>query len=114
MYRQNLAAVHLSGRWSGSSPAERAILEAASVAGVEFSAAAVAAGVGKAVEEWSNAVTLWCAGAIFAGEKNSKSGQTVLSVRGTVSPRTLPRSVYRRLTPNQCLRLHRQIGEWRR
>lgn len=92
--------------------AERRMLEAASVVGVAFSAAAVAAGLGVAVEE----VEEQCEGFVQQEHFLRASG-TAEWPDGTVAAcygflHTLYREVlYQRLTASRRQRLHQQIGE---
>jgi predicted ATPase len=94
------------------SPADQRILEVASVAGVEFSAAAVAAGVGAAVEE----VEERCVALARRGQFVQASG-TAEWPDGTVATRysflhaLYQEVLYDRLTAGRRQRLHRQIGE---
>src|SRR5262249_39312754 len=94
------------------SPAEKRLLEVASVAGAEFSAAAVAAGAGIAVE----AVEEQC-GELAHHEQFLRVRGTAEWPDGTVAARyeflhALYQDVlYSRLTARQQQRLHQQIGE---
>jgi DNA-binding winged helix-turn-helix (wHTH) protein/predicted ATPase len=94
------------------SPQDRHVLEVASVAGAEFSAAAVAAGAGIAVE----AVEEQC-GELARQEQLLRAGGTADWPDGTVAARygflhALYQDVlYGRLTARRRLRLHQQIGE---
>jgi DNA-binding winged helix-turn-helix (wHTH) protein/predicted ATPase len=92
-------------------PAEQALLEAASVVGTEFSAAAVAAGVGEVVE----AVEQRCATLARRGQFVQPVG-TDAWPDGTVAARygflhSLYREIlYERVPISQQVRWHRQIG----
>jgi predicted ATPase len=94
------------------SPQDRRMLEAASVAGAEFSAAAVAAGAGIAVE----AVEEQC-GELVRHEQFLRARGTAEWPDGTVAARysfqhALYREVlYDRLTARRRQRWHQQIGE---
>src|SRR5262249_37879394 len=94
------------------SPQGRRVLEVASVAGAEFSAATVAAGAGIAVE----AVEEHC-GELARHEQFLRARGTSEGPDGTVAARygflhALYQDVlYGRLTVRQQQRLHRQIGE---
>jgi DNA-binding winged helix-turn-helix (wHTH) protein/tetratricopeptide (TPR) repeat protein len=94
------------------SPKDRRVLEVASVAGVEFSAAAVAAGVATTIEE----VEEQC-GELARHEQFLRARGTTDWPDGTVAARygflhALYQDVfYGRLTARQQQRLHQQIGE---
>jgi tetratricopeptide (TPR) repeat protein len=92
-------------------PGAQRILEAAAVVGVEFTAAAVAAGVGQAVER----VEEWCAGWARRGQFVRAHG-AVEWPDGTVTAgygfhHALYREIlYERVPVSRRLRWHRQIG----
>jgi tetratricopeptide (TPR) repeat protein len=94
------------------SPEEQRVLEAASVAGIDFSAAAVAAGMEREVDE----VEQQCEGLARRGQFVRSSGAEEWP-DGTVSSRysfvhALYHNVlYERLTAKRRAQLHRQIGE---
>ena len=94
------------------SPAERQLLEVASVAGAEFSAASVAAGVETGVE----AVEEQCA-ELARREQFLRASGTVEWPDGTVATRysflhvLYQEVVYERVTAGRRARLHQQIGE---
>ena len=96
----------------GLGPEEQRVLEAASVAGVEFSVAAVAAGLGEEVVQSEGR----CAELARCGQFLRSCGVDDWP-DGTVAGRyefihTLYQSVlYQRLTAGQRLHLHRRIGE---
>jgi predicted ATPase len=98
-------------RFDELSTAEQRVLEAASVAGMVYSAAAVAAGVAVAVED----VEAQCAGLARRGQFLQDEGVEEWP-DGTIAGRYRFRHalcqhvVYERLTPALRLRLHRQIG----
>ena len=93
------------------SPAEQEILEAASVAGSEFAAAAVAAGVGQTVE----AVETWCATLVRRGQFVQSQGVADWP-DGTVTTRygflhdLYRETIYGRVPASRRVRWHRQIG----
>src|SRR5215469_16854171 len=97
----------------GLSPAQQQVLDAASVAGAVFSAAAVAAGV----EDPLEAVEEHCAGLARQGQFLEAEGAEAWP-DGTVAGRYRFRHaldqavVYARLTAPRAARLHRQIGAW--
>jgi DNA-binding winged helix-turn-helix (wHTH) protein/tetratricopeptide (TPR) repeat protein len=92
--------------------ADQRVLEAASVAGAEFSAAAVAAGVATEVGD----VEERCA-ALVQREQFLRASGTAEWPDGTVAARyrflhaLYQEVVYERVTPHRRLHLHRQIGE---
>jgi DNA-binding winged helix-turn-helix (wHTH) protein/predicted ATPase len=94
-------------------PEERRLLEAASVAGVEFLTAAVAAGL----EEEGERVEEWCEGLAKRGQFLQARG-TETGAEGRVMGRygflhTLYQQVlYERLAPVRRVHLHRRIGAW--
>ncbi len=94
------------------SSAERRVLEVASIAGAEFSAAAVAAGAEAALGE----VEEQCAG-LVRREHFLRTRGTEEWPDGTVAARygflhALYQDVlYERVTAGQCIELHRRIGE---
>jgi predicted ATPase len=94
-------------------PEERRLLEAASVAGVEFTTAAVAAGLGGEGER----VEEWCEGLAKRGQFLQARG-TETGAEGRVMGRygflhTLYQQVlYERAAVVRRARLHRRIGEW--
>jgi predicted ATPase len=96
----------------GLTAEEQRVLEAASVAGGEFSAAAVAAALGKEVAQSEE----WCA-ELTRGEQFLRACGIDEWPDGTVAGRytfihTLYQHVlYQRLTDGQRLHLHRRIGE---
>ena len=96
----------------GLSRAEQQVLEAASVAGAEFSAAAVAAGL----EEEEVQVEERCEGLARRGQFLKSSGQsdwpdgTVAGRYGFIHP-LYQNVLYDRVTVGRRLQLHRRIGE---
>ncbi len=94
------------------SPEKRAILEAASVVGAEFSAAAVAAGADKAVEEIEE-----CCDTLARREQFLRALGTTEWPDGTVAAcygfvHALYQEVlYEQISASRRIRLHRQIGE---
>jgi len=93
-------------------PQERAVLEVASVAGAEFSAAAVAAGAGIAVEVVEEQGT-----ELVRREQFLRARGTTEWPDGIVAARygfvhaLYQEVLYERLTATRRMRLHRQIGE---
>jgi predicted ATPase len=95
------------------STAERRVLEAASVAGVEFSVAAVAAGLQVGVEQ----VEEWCADLARRGHFLRARGEdawpdhTLATRYGFIH--TLYQQVfYNRLPPGRRAHLHQRISQW--
>jgi predicted ATPase len=94
-------------------PADQAVLEAASVAGVDFSAAAVAAGLGISVED----VDIRCARLARQGQFVQEHG-TVTWPNGPVATRyrfghaLYQEVVYDRIPVGCRTRLHQRIGAW--
>ena len=94
------------------SPDERKILEAASVAGAEFSAAAVAAGVERSTE----AVETHC-DSLVRREQFLRARGTSEWPDGTVAARygflhaLYQEVLYEQLSASRRVRLHQQIGE---
>ena len=92
---------------------ERRMLEAAGVAGVEFSTAAVAAGLSETAER----VEEWCEGLAAQGRFLLAGGMDVLA-DGTATGRygfihgLYQQVLYERLAPARRARLHHRIGEW--
>jgi DNA-binding winged helix-turn-helix (wHTH) protein/predicted ATPase len=93
-------------------PEEQGVLEAGSVAGSEFAAAVVAAGLETDVEQ----IEAWCERLARRGRWLRSSGHSVWP-DGTVSARygfihaLYQEAVYNRITAARRLRLHRRIGE---
>src|SRR4029077_20742295 len=93
-------------------PDERRILEAASVAGAEFSAAAVAAGIEKTTE----VVETHCEG-LVRREQFLRVHGTSEWPDGTIAARygfvhaLYQEVLYEQLSATRRIRLHRQIGE---
>ncbi len=91
---------------------ERKVLETASVAGAEFSAAAVAAGADKAVEEVEQ-----CCDVFVRREQFLRVRGTTEWPDGTIAARygfvhaLYQEVLYERISTSQRMRLHRQIGE---
>jgi len=96
------------------SSAERRVLEAASVVGTEFSAAA-AAGAGEG-EEWALETVDECCGALARREHFVRAQRIDEWADGTVATRyrfihALYREVlYEQIPPARCIRLHGRIG----
>jgi DNA-binding winged helix-turn-helix (wHTH) protein/predicted ATPase len=94
-------------------PEERRLIEAASVAGVEFSAAAVASGVEEAAER----VEELCEG-LARREQFLRARGTEVLTGGTVTGRygflhaLYQQVLYERVAPARRARLHRRLGEW--
>ncbi|HEV8715149.1 MAG TPA: AAA family ATPase, partial [Candidatus Binatia bacterium] len=93
-------------------PAERQVLEAASVAGVEFSAVAVAAGIATEVEE----VEKCCEGLARRGQFLRASGMGewpdgMVASRYSFIHALYQNVLYDRVTAARRVRLHRKIGE---
>jgi predicted ATPase len=94
-------------------PEERRLIEAASVAGIEFSAAAVAAGL----EEQLERVEEWCEGLAKRGQFLQARG-TETGAEGRVMGRhgflhaLYQQVLYERVATVRRVRLHRRIGEW--
>ena len=94
-------------------PETRRVLEAASVAGGEFSTATVAA----ALEETEERVDEWCEGLAARGPFLRECGFDALA-NGTVAGRyaflhaLYQQALYERLALARRVRLHRRIGEW--
>jgi len=92
-------------------PAEQAIVEAASVAGVDFAAAAVAASLGEA----SEVIDARCATLARQGQLIQANGTDVWP-DGTVAGRyrfghaLYHEVIYARVPAGRCAHLHRQIG----
>lgn len=93
------------------SPQEQALLEAASVAGMTFSTAAVAAGVPLGVSDIETQLTTWGRQGRFVQAHGTETWPD-----GTVSARyAFHHALYhevilRRISPGQCVHLHRVIG----
>ena len=93
------------------SPQEQALLEAASVAGMTFSTAAVAAGVPLGASDVETQLTKWVRQGRFVQAHGTETWPD-----GTVSARYAFRHalyhevILRRISPGQCLHLHRLIG----
>ncbi len=91
---------------------ERKVLEAASVAGAEFSAAAVAAGAEKDPETVED-----CCGALVRREQFLRARGTTEWPDGTVAVRygfvhaLYQEGLYEQISASRRIRLHRQIGE---
>src|SRR5262245_39086809 len=92
---------------------ERRLLEVASVAGVEFSTAAVAAELeekGERIEEWSEGLA--------KREQFIRARGTETGADGTIRGRygfrhaLYQQVLYERLAPVRRVRLHRRLGEW--
>jgi len=94
-------------------PEERRVLEAASVAGVEFSTAAVAAGL----EEQGERVEGWCEG-LAKREQFLRARGTETLADGTVTGcygflhALYQQVLYERAAVVRRVRLHRRLGEW--
>ncbi|HKA52950.1 MAG TPA: AAA family ATPase, partial [Candidatus Binatia bacterium] len=91
---------------------EQRVLEAASVAGAEFSAAAVATGLGEEVER----IEAWCEGLAHRGQFLRSHGTKTLpdgTVTGLYSflHALYQKVLYDRLAATRRIRLHRRIGE---
>jgi DNA-binding winged helix-turn-helix (wHTH) protein/tetratricopeptide (TPR) repeat protein len=94
-------------------PAEQAVLEAASVAGVDFSAAAVAAGVGASVED----IDTRCAMLAQQGQLVCADGLATWPDGTVVGRYSFEHALYREVIyeriPVGCrTRLHQRIGTW--
>jgi predicted ATPase len=91
---------------------EQRLLEVASVAGVEFSALEVAAGLGETVEEIERQCVALARCELFVRER----GESVWSERRTASRYAFihvlyQQVLYKRITVGRRVRLHRNIGE---
>ena len=102
----------LERRFDRLCPEEQGVLEVGSVAGNEFAAAVVAAGLGADIEQ----IEAWCEGLARRGQWLRSRGHSVWP-DGTVSARygfihaLYQEAVYNRIPAARRLRLHRRIGE---
>jgi len=93
---------------------EQQVLEVASVAGAEFSAAAVAAGLGaqgERVEEWGEALVR--RGQFLQAQGTERLPDGTITGRYSFLHALYQKVLYERLAVTRRLRLHRRIGEGR-